>query len=167
MKRFLPTFLVALLVASVAWAGWNIQQKDDGTTDWINPDSETLAAGDTGLVIRIADVTAADTQYIVIPRAGFVRRVYMVTDSAYATNSDSTGITFHLETDTHNAFDQITGNVPSTSGVFSPATDSSPAVQESYVFGTHTITTQGQVLAIVTDGTGDNGGEVWLTIIID
>ena len=88
MKRFLPLLVALVLVPSLAFAGWNIRQSDDGTVDWVNGDGDTIPVG-RDLTVLLENVSTASTTFMVSPIAGDLAQIQSVLFGAIATHDIS------------------------------------------------------------------------------
>jgi len=77
MRKFLYSLAALMLLfgVGVAEAGWNIQQRSDGTTVWINSDGERFQVGRTFLTVNLENLSGASTTYISVPHAGSIAQV--------------------------------------------------------------------------------------------
>jgi hypothetical protein len=158
MKRFLPLLVALVLVPSLAFAGWNIRQSDDGTADWVNGDGETVPVG-RDLTVLLENVSTASTTFLVSPIAGKVTQIQTVLHGALA-NADAI-----LDV----------GVAPAGSTVFAPYTSSDVTLtQSSSAAGdvdTLTLSSQsveaGGVIAIHTNGGSTNDVDVTIVIRIE
>ena len=88
LKTFLGAFLVAVMFAGLAVAGWNIQQGDRGETSWVNEKGLSIGAGGGSTVtVMFTNVSDAWTRYIPLPRPGVVTRMHVTMDGAHPVNS--------------------------------------------------------------------------------
>lgn len=87
MKRIFGLCAVLLLVPGLAFAGWNIQQSDDGTAAWTNGTQEIPVGRD--LTVKLTDVSTASTAYIVVPVTGTISQIWSVLNGAIATHDVS------------------------------------------------------------------------------
>lgn len=107
MKKKLLYALVAVMLTAGAFqavAGWNIQQREEGGAAWVDQDGNSVGVGDTGLVVRITDLSTASTHYTVSPRAGRITRVYAISQgtstgsaAGFTSNSELPIITIGVE----------------------------------------------------------------------
>lgn len=161
MKK-LAIALLLVLFPAVAMAGWNIRQNDDGSTVWVDGDSNTTPVGSAGLTVLITDLSVASTRMVVSDRAGKIKKFYGVIESAFSVGSDQPTISLLIQsTATAGQFTPIsTGATLSlatgTAGANSSVTPSDSAVDVA----------EGQVIAITTDGasTGSVPGTITIRI---
>lgn len=84
MKRILGLCAVLLFVPGLAFAGWNIQQSDDGTAAWTNGTQDIPVGRD--LTVNLATVSTASTVFVVSPITGTISQIWSVLSGALATH---------------------------------------------------------------------------------
>lgn len=74
MKHYLKglaALMLSLLVAVPAFAGWNLRQNADGTTDWVRTDSknaeDSVSVGEFYLTLRMTNITSPGTFTVAVP----------------------------------------------------------------------------------------------------
>lgn len=170
MKRLI-VLIALLLIPAVAYAGWNIRQKDDGSTVWTNEDSKNVPVGDSGLTVRITDISTAGSAYITSHKAGNLRTIYAVVDGKLST-ADAV-LSFHISdyqtNNTTNGPTPIstgatitipTGGLPGDMVSVSPLIDKPTA-------GQTTVVNQGDVIIVYTNGASTNAATATITYIIE
>lgn len=173
MKRFL--ILCVLLVLPVAaYAGWNIRQKDDGSTVWTNEDSKDVPVGDSGLTVMITDLSAAGSSYITSHKAGTLKKIYAVVDGGIA--GGAVTLSFHIS-DYQSTPSTGTGPTPVSTGatiVFPLAGAGGDMLSTSPVLGPRPATdgstvsvNQGDVIIVYTDGGSTGAQRATITYIIE
>lgn len=93
MKRLL-VLVALLLIPAVAYAGWNIRQKDDGSTVWTNEDSVDVPVGDSGVTVNLEDISTASSAYIVSHKAGTLKRIWVVVNGTLSVAAPT--LSFHI-----------------------------------------------------------------------
>ena len=165
-KKFL-LIAALLLIPTLAWAGMNIQQKSHGGAVWVQTfDGTSVPAGDTGIVVEMTNLAAAATKYVMVPKTGYITKVYSVLQEAIATGNAAITIETNRYVALQNVFDQFTPTGHSltitASGSRAGDLDSSTAAPS-----TATRVQQGDVIAIVGDGGPVGNGGAIFTIIIE
>lgn len=84
MKRLLSLIAALVLVPTLAFAGWNLRQSDDGTAEWIDGDADTIPIG-RDLHVRMADMSTAATVFVVSPITGTLTQIWTVLHGAITT----------------------------------------------------------------------------------
>ena len=98
MKRLIAVLLL-LAIAIPAQAAWNIRQKDNGSTVWVNPDGIEVPAGDSGIIVRISDLSAQITHFAISHKAGKIKKVYGIAQTGdFAAQSAAPTMTFGIGT---------------------------------------------------------------------
>lgn len=175
MKRILAAFAVLALMASgigIAEAKpFDLRQKATGSTVWVDRDGKEIPVGDNGITVRFSDISTAATQYVVAHRPGLITKAYGVTGSpgAGGTGTDST-ISFWLEASATNSnFIAVSGLELTMSALSDAGTDESdtPNGFGGKVGQANNTVTQGQVIAIHTDGSSTGTTPVTITIVIE
>ena len=155
MKRFSLILAALVLVPSLAFAGFNIRQSDDGTTDWVNGDGETVPVG-RDLVVLLENVSTASTTFIVSPVAGEISEIEAVLHGAIATHDIS------LEVSVASA--GATAFTPYATDTVNISNASSAAGDVDTLSLTGQTVEDGGVIAITTSGYSTN--DVDATIVI-
>jgi hypothetical protein len=86
MKRLFLAFLLVMGLAIPAQAGWNVRQNDDGSTVWVDQDSIAVPVGDTGITVRLTDVSTASTEFVVSHKSGKIKKVYATTNGNFTSS---------------------------------------------------------------------------------
>ena len=161
MKKLLLA-LAFMLVPALAFAGWNIQQRSDGTTVWINPDGETVPVGAV-LNYTITDVSTAGTHVVPIPVDGKVKIIYsglgapITSGDAVLDFSTTTSATTVM---TNFRSGSATNITIANSGSATGTVDSMTPTSALTVYA-------GGVLAVHTNGGSSGTVPVTLTIVIE
>jgi hypothetical protein len=176
MKKFIAAFAVlAVMGLSLpAFAGWNIQQQGNGGAVWTDGDGNSTPVGGGSVInVRIADLSTAATEYVVLRRAGEIVALYGVSMSPSALSSgvDNT-ITVWLESSATNGnFLAVSGGSITLAAASDAGTNEADTDFERNSDGTSTGTqnaaSQGQVIAIHTDGSGTGATPGMITIVIE
>jgi hypothetical protein len=166
MKHYMLKVLVAcglfMAFAMPAQANWNIRQKDNGSTVWVNPQGIEVPTGDSGLVVTLTDLNIAQTAFVVSHKKGKIKKVYAVQQGTAFTGSPSAVLTIGIGNGTSAGFTPIspvgaTISVPTTAGLVGSATPWDVNVDVS----------QGYVISVATDGASLGGGPAVVTIVIE
>lgn len=160
MKK-LAIALLALLIPSVAMAGWNIRQNDDGTTVWVNGEGETAAVGSPGLTVTITDLSTAATRMVVSDRAGKIKKVYGVVEDAHTAGEAAPLITVLVQNSTAGQFTPISDGVTLSMATDTPGSNAS--ISPSY--GNDIV--EGGVIAVHTGGQSSTRASGTITIVIE
>ncbi len=161
MKRFL--FVIALLlVPTLALAGSNIKQKDTGATVWEDHDGNQVPVGNPGLTVLLENVSTASTAYVVSHKAGKITKVYSVLFGAITTANAILDIWIANST-TPTLFDLVTLSTPMTLAWSGSAAGD---IDTAAPTGANTVT-QGQAIAIHTDGGSTDDIDAVITIVIE
>ncbi len=156
-------------MASTAFAGANLKQKDDGgNAAWVNHNSVEFPVGDPGLTANITDVSTASTTYVISHKAGLLSKAYAVLNAALDSGSNGFSLTFFLAT-AASANDEDFTQVTDLAGSVLSVSATSGGANGSLVFddaNNTRVVGQGDVIAIVTNGgsTGTQAGTVTLVI---
>jgi hypothetical protein len=181
MKRIL-TFVVCMLVAGVAYAGWNISQRDDGGTAWENGTGVRVGVGGgTVIVIPVYNIKSAATQYYTVHRPGAIVRAYLTATTTLISSTTpviSLYIVSQATPQSAIVTTQVTGlnNVQGmTEGILTIVTGT-VGHTEFQLYNSGNAAARGNLIAVVpttigTGGTGSgtvaNGPDVYITIIIE
>jgi len=186
MKRIIQALVVLCLTAGVAFAGWNIQQRPDGSAVWVDGSGNTAPVGDSGLTTYMADLSTQSTAYVVTQKSGYIRKIYL-TAGAQSTNLTST-VTFLIA---HGDWSIASGTTGSA--VFKAVSSGSTPISLGNIYGPSSIQVQttgyagwtssvifpsnlagrtnwvtaGSVIAINTDGAGSSTVPGTFTIVIE
>ncbi|KKL70901.1 hypothetical protein LCGC14_2100290 [marine sediment metagenome] len=182
MKRIL-TFIACMLVAGVAYAGWNISQNADGGASWVNGDGVRVGVGGgTVIQIPIPNLQSGATQYYTVARPGTITRAYITATTTLITSSTPVVTLSILSQVTVGALIvvvPVTGTevVPGqTQGVLSIVTGTVGHVDFN-TFNSGNTAARGDIIAVVPTtvasggGTGSavaaNGPDAYVTIVIE
>jgi hypothetical protein len=164
MKRFTSILVcLGLLVAFAmpAQAAWNIRQKANGSTVWVDPAGIEVPVGSAGITVHLTDLNIASTAFVAVHKKGKIKKVYALAQGTHFTGSPSSVLTIGIGTGLSAAFTPIstgaTVSVPTTAGVVGTATPNDVNVNVS----------QGYVISVATDGAGLGGGPATVTIVIE
>ena len=173
MKQII-CFLAALMFCSVsAHAGWNVKQKDDGSTVWVNPDAKEVPVGDSGLTVHLEDVSTASTAYVVAHKSGNIVKAYSTIFGALDSGAFDATIDFFV---VEGASPAVVTSVSAASGngagtITIAATGSLAGTQDSvsWTVGTDSglSVSQGDIIAVHTDGSSVNDVDASITIVIE
>ena len=164
MRKYL-LFLAVLLIPGLAIAGWNIKQNPDGSTTWIDQDSVQVPVGESGLTVRIADLSTAATSYVTSHKAGHIAAVYVTQSAALTAQSDDYVLTINVAASNSDPF--LTVGSGGSNTITSAATGTAGAVS-SITFtrsATNNVVGQGDVIAVHTDG-GSTGTAIGTVTIV-
>lgn len=172
MHRIILSIVLALGLATAAWAGYNIKQNPDGSTSLVNErdsreilhlsrdgditkkasdSTESADLDDIHLTVRLTDIGATTAHYVAVPVTGTVKRVQVTTQA-------QPGATTKLYLWNGNRF--------FTDGVVTFATSViAGTLVEQFPTGNHNVT-PGSILRIVSDGGAANTVEAVATITI-
>ena len=159
-KLFLA--LAFVLIPGLAFAGWNVQQRSDGTTVWINPDGETVPVG-AALNLYIPDVSTAGTHVVAVPVDGKVKIIYT------ALKNPISSANAVLDFSTTTSAGTTTTNYTSGSATLITITQSGSATGtvDSLTPGDALTVYAGGTLQIHTDGGSSTTAPVSVTIVIE
>jgi hypothetical protein len=164
MKRFTSILVcLGLLVAFAmpAQAAWNIRQKANGSTVWVDPAGIEVPVGSAGLVVYMTDMSTAQTVFVATHKKGKIKKVYALAQGAHGPNSNSSVLTIGIGTGASAAFTPIstgaTISVPTTQGVVGSVSPSDVNVNVS----------QGYVISVASDGGGNSVVPGMITIVIE
>jgi hypothetical protein len=164
MKRFYTSLVcLGLLVAFAmpAQASWNIRQKANGSTVWVDQNGIEVPTGDSGLVVYLSDLNIASTAFVATHKKGKIKKIYALAQGTHFTGSPSSVLTIGIGTGSSAGFTPIstgaTVSVPTTAGLVGTATPNDVNVDVS----------QGYVISVATDGAGLGGGPAMITIVIE
>jgi hypothetical protein len=159
MKRFILAFLLVMGLAIPAQAGWNIKQKDDGSTVWVDQDSIEVPVGDTGITVRLTDVSTASTEFVVSHKAGKIKKIYAVTNGNF---TGSPVLSFGISGGSSAYFTPISagGTLTMEAGTVGGVTTISPADSNVDV-------EQGYVISVSSDGASTGESPTSVVIIIE
>ncbi len=163
MKKFFAVLAgaLALALAVPAEASWNIRQKGSGATVWTDGSVE-VPTGDTGLVVKITDVGTAGTHFVVSHKKGTIVKVYGVSNGS--TGATPSNLIFKIGDGSNNTFTPVSAlslALTTASGRKSSATTT---LNPGGV--TRTNVDQGDVIAIYSDGAGNNQ-DAHIVIVIE
>jgi hypothetical protein len=161
MKRWIMA-AVLVCMAGTAMANWNLRQQADGGTVWINGQSVTVPVGGGIITVELDDVSTASTAYIVTHRPGLIKKAYLVIHSAITSASPS--ITVFLQSTSDKT--QYT-QVSNPSGAAVQPSDAPAGSSGSVTFTNTNTVSQGQVIAVVTDGGSTNTSRGTITLVIE
>ena len=157
MRKFLIT-LALLGCAGSALAGWNIRQTDDGGAVWVNGDGATVPVGGA-LQVDITALATASTAYVVSQRAGYIKKIRGVSHDG----GELSKVQVLLQSGTNFA--------PVTTGTLlqftTAATPNVQTVVPSDIGSTNTYVSEGQVIAVSTDGVSTTAARGTFTIVIE
>lgn len=183
MKRFLAALALLLLIASPALAAWNIQQTPDGGVRWIDGEGNTSPAASGVITVRIPNISSASTTFVAAQKVGKIVRYYATLTSNWSGGGspDSPIVTLGLvhpvsggspftwvaratspsSTASGNVIVMATGALSWTSGI--------GYVAAATPLADNTVDYVGQMISVHTDGgsADSNGGESWVTIVIE
>lgn len=170
MKRLL-TLIVLLLIPSLAFAGWNLRQKDDGSTVWTNEDSKDVPVGDSGLTVVITDLSTAGSAYITSHKAGKLKRIYAVASDGL--QGSDVILSFHISDYQTNVTESgptpistgATITIP-TGGAGGDMVSVSPLIDKPTAGQTETVN-QGDVIIVYTNGGTSSNASAEITFIIE
>lgn len=168
MKRLLVV-IALLLIPAVAYAGWNIRQKDDGSTVWTNQDSKDVPVGDSGLTVLLEDMSSASSAYITSHKAGTLKKIYV---TAFGSLTIAPAVlSFHIS-DTSTGVS--TGPTPISTGAtitFPTTANAGHVVSVSPVLNVQdgsTVTVgQGDVIIVYTNGASTTDVDGVVTFVIE
>ena len=93
LQRLFGALLAFVLMAGIAWAGYNIRQNADGSTDWVSP-TENFSVGQQSIPIVLEWRAAGATAVIPMAFSGSVREVLA---SRNVTGSQAVNVTTILQ----------------------------------------------------------------------
>jgi hypothetical protein len=164
MKRFYTSLVcLGLLVAFAmpAQAAWNIRQKDNGSTVWVDPQGIEVPAGDSGLIVYLTDISTTQTAFVVSHKKGKIKKVYAIAQASHGPNSNASNLTISIGTGASAGFTPISHGatiaVPTTFGLSGSVSPSDVNVDVS----------QGYVISIASDGAGNSVVPAIVTIVIE
>jgi hypothetical protein len=176
MNRLFKALVLLCLSVGVAYAGWNIRQNDDGTTDWVR-DSSTFKGeveetiGSHHLTVQVADVSSsATTGFVVIPITDArISRIQAVLGTTIT--SASSTLTFSLI----RAGTAISGEVTNAVSRLVLGSEGNGAAGFTHTFtptANNSTTTslriqRGDVLKIATDGGSSTTSIGYFTITVE
>lgn len=170
MKRFL-VLIALLLIPSLAFAGWNLRQKDDGSTVWTNEDSKDVPVGDAGLTVVITDISTAGSAYITSHKAGNLKTIYAVVSDTLGTAP--VVLSFHISDYTTNATASGPQSVSTGATITIPdggaggdMVSVSPLIDKPDGETTTTVN-QGDVIIVYTNGASTGTASAAITYIIE
>ena len=156
-----------LCFAFFAEAGSNIKQKDTGATVWEKANGDQFPAGDSGLTVLLEDLSTASTAYVVSHKSGNIVKIWSVLLGAittadavleFAVVDPSAGTVAVSENGT------LTISAGSGSGAVTGDVDSVDYSNDPLAV---TAITQGNAIAIHTDGGSTRDFDAVITIIIE
>lgn len=158
-------------MATTAYAGANLKQQDDGgNAAWVNHNGVEFPVGDPGHVVHVTDLSTASTAYVVAHKAGLLTKVYAVLNGAFDAASNTSTLTVFLASAASADNQQFTQVTDTGGSTLAFASTDHGGTNDSVTFndGNNTqVVSQGDVIAIVTDGgsTGTISGTI--TIVIE
>lgn len=182
--RFLALFLVGLLLATPAFAGWNIRQKDTGATTWIDENGDEVPVGGGSILnVRLSDISTAATEFIISRKSGKIVSVYAVSMSP---GSGSTAVDNTITVQLAALANRAAGGAVQSTDYFTQVSGVSITLAAASHFGTWDAATAnidepasgsgdpgtdiveaGQVIAINTDGAGTGTTPAMITIVVE
>ena len=153
MKKFL-LMLVALAFATPAFAGMDKAERSNSNADWVHkPSGNEYVIGRQAIQVRLADVSTASTDYVVVPEAGIITELHCVLDNAITSVDAVVGVNNKTsETSAGVVTVAFTGSYP---GAFFKTT------------GMSTSVTAGSVIGVGTDGGSSTTAITYCTVLID
>jgi hypothetical protein len=151
MRKILAVFAVLMLSVGVAWAGWNIKQKPDGSTVWIDENGVEAHVAETYITIFMKDVSLPISVSVPVPITGVIETVYGVLQGPLQT-ADANLLVFAAPgTDANSEFEITDGSWPAME-----IQNNTSAAGDLYTFTptTTTTVTKGSVIYIESDGGG-------------
>jgi hypothetical protein len=113
MRKIFSTFLALLLVTGIIGivnAGYLLRQNDDGTSDWVNQDSDDFRIGRVYLTLNITDVGAPSTAMISVPFAGTIALVDAVVNAEVTGSTETLTVSIMSVASPGDQFVAITTN---------------------------------------------------------
>jgi hypothetical protein len=164
MKRLFKVLVACglfMAFAMPAQAAWNIRQKDNGSTVWVDPAGIEVPVGSAGLVVYMTDMSTTQTAFVATHKKGKIKKIYALAQAAHGPNSNSSVLTIGIGTGLSAAFTPIstgaTVSVPTTQGVVGTATPSDVNVNVD----------QGYVISVASDGGGNSVVPGMVIIVIE
>lgn len=172
MNRVILSIMLALGVATAAWAGYNIKQNPDGSTSLVNEvdgreilhlsrdsfiskkasdGTDAARLDETHLVVRVADIGVATAAHVAVPVTGTVTAIYGVANTgpnARAVVTVGRG---------NRAFHD--GKLTFASGLYPGTSIENAPTDMNYV-------TPGSVIMVQSDGLPSNTVEAMITVVI-
>ena len=172
---FLRRYGLALIAAAAflmwipiaAEAGSNIKQKDTGATVWENQDGDQYPAGDSGLTVLLEDLSTASTAYVVSHKSGNIVKIWSVLLGAITT-ADAV-LEFHVvdpQSGTVAVSENGTLTISAGSGSGAVTGDIDSVDYSSDPLAS-TAVTQGDAIAVTTNGGSTRDFDAVITIIIE
>lgn len=168
MKKFILGLALMLLMALQApadAANWNVKQKDTGAAVWEESTKSTqVPVGDSGLTVLLENVSSASTAYVVSHKTGNIVKIWSVAHGA--TTVDNASLSFYV-VESNGVHTQVSGS----GGTITIAGTGSAGDIDSITFTPGTTPniaiTQGQAIAVVTDGGSTTDVDATITIVIE
>jgi len=159
MRKTFLSILALLFTVGLAQAGWNIVQKDDGSTYWRDDAGTEVHVAETHLTVTLADVSTNSTAYVVAPVGGVVESVYATINATTA----SAAADLQVSIGNQDGWTLTTnGTVP-----WVIASGSTAGTVDTYTTSSSNTVTKGQVIAITTDGSSTNTVIATFTVVIN
>lgn len=156
-------FVMALMLAFAmpAQASWNIRQKDNGSAVWQDHTGIQVPTGDSGLVVYMTDMRVAVTAFVASHKKGKIKKVYALPQAVTAANENASVLTIGIGNGTTAAFTPISAgatiSVATALGIVSSVEPHDVNVDVS----------QGYVISVASNGTGDGVVPLMVVIVIE
>ncbi len=169
MNALIRAFIVLILTAGVAYAGWNIKQEDDGRTVWQNQDEVTISVAHPGLMITVTNFAVQATWVTISHVPGRISKVYAIINDSFSEFADSPVLSLWLRdiTDVDGLFTQVSSSGSAAGTITLPT--AAAATSSSVTFddpGTSRDVAQGQAIAIRTNASVTSASAVSGVVII-
>lgn len=171
MKKLLLGLLLSMVVSTTMAASpfTGRQDTSDGRSVWTKlRGTETAPVGDSGLTVRVTNLSSAGTYYVISHRSGLLTKAYATLEAGLDADSNSPGLTFFLATAAsanNSDFTQVSNTLGAVLSITATGTEGSVT---SITFDNKTTmdVSSGGVIAIVSDGgsTGVSGATITLVI---
>ena len=97
MRKLLGAVLALCLVASLAYAGYNVRPKPWGGASLEHAGDKTeISYGDAGLVVSITGIEHSLTHHFVSGKSGKLVKIFAILDEVLAADDDSPVFTFFI-----------------------------------------------------------------------
>jgi hypothetical protein len=110
MRNIFSALLVLVLTTSLALAGWNQRQRDDGTAEWIDGSGDAYRIGQQILTVNLENLGTASTTYVPVPFAGRVYQVDLAVHGDVTTTTEALTVSIISATTSRGFIDITTNN---------------------------------------------------------
>lgn len=165
MRKLMAVMLLLLssAIAMPSLAGWNVRQNGDGSTSWVDGDGDAVAVGDSGLVVEIDDLSTESTAYVISHKSGKIKKAYVVIHNAFNSGSNAPVLDIWTQsTVTPNVMTQV-----SVGATMTPATGTTGSNTSVSPADSNADVSQGQVIAIHTNGASTGAVRGTITIYVE